>query len=127
MVAFWTKVTDIMAMVVGQSVPRDPRWLLLMVKGDHRWPRHAELWLALAAGVAKRNIARAWGSRAPPHWDQWRKDLAGVRRQKRPYIKAGAALKNGGKYGGLGGGTGAWTETYSYGAGVATPVVIVNG
>lgn len=93
MVAFWTKVTDIMAMVVGQSVPRDPRWLLLMVKGDHRWPRHAELWLALAAGVAKRNIARAWGSRAPPHWDQWRKDLDWCQAAEETIYKSRGCIK----------------------------------
>lgn len=75
LVVFWSKITDVMSIVTGQPVPRDPRWLLLMVKGDQRWPPHTERWLALAAGVAKRNIARTWGAQGPPNWEQWRKDL----------------------------------------------------
>lgn len=72
---FWAKVVETMARVTGQEIPREPRWLLLMIKGDLHWPRYTDIWLSLAAGVAKRNIAREWGSRVPPSWNQWQRDL----------------------------------------------------
>lgn len=72
---YWEGLSRVKAEVVGEPVLTEPRWHILGVTGEITWPQWAKTWLALAGGVAKRNIARAWGAGDAPSVESWKRDM----------------------------------------------------
>lgn len=72
---YWRGLGQVMGRVTGLTVPLEARWLLLNIMGKEVWSKFQRLWLALGAGVAKRNISRVWGAGRPPRVAAWELDL----------------------------------------------------
>ena len=71
---YWAEVVGCINSVIGDNREVTPKWCLLNTWTPTDAPRSQRLWATLGAMVAKRNIAKLWGSNLTPKLEDWKND-----------------------------------------------------
>ena len=74
-VHYWTNILNCINGVNGIDTNMTPSLCLLNIWGATDLSRAQRLWTTLGLGIAKRNIARKWGSDLAPLLNDWKKDM----------------------------------------------------